>query len=277
MFDVSALTIDPSSHTVAEIFIMLYMPALLAFWVAVIGWGILERLDCMKRWKAQPDPPLPFHLYRQSVFLSVFNMHVVFPLCLVPFALMWKHGRRAVFCSFLPDMLCSKVAPHPVEFSWTDELFMFTVTSFFGDLMFYLMHRGLHVNKWLYKKVHLTHHNIHAPHILSSMYMSVWEVIFVVVPSMYLPSFLFPNHFWSGVLFSSSFVFNAATIHAGLDVDPFGFIKSHDDHHLRVRGNYSMLGWDVVFNTKIPAPPSAFSKLISYVTGASSAKSVKAA
>ena len=144
---------------------------------------------------------------------------------------------------------------------------MFTITSFFGDLMFYLMHRGLHVNKWLYKKVHLTHHNIHAPHILSSMYMSVWEVAFVVVPSMYLPSFLFPNHFYSGLLFSGSFVWNAATIHAGLDVDPFGFIKSHDDHHLRVRGNYSMMGWDMVFGTKLSAPPTTIGKLFSAVTG----------
>ncbi|MFK7784133.1 MAG: sterol desaturase family protein [Crocinitomicaceae bacterium] len=129
------------------------------------------------------------------------------------------------------------------------------------DIWFYFMHRYLHSNKYLLKKIHSIHHRAHTPFPLEYLYVHPFEwmlgalgpfmgymLIIVVMP-------LNIWAFWGFVLFRN---LHEIHIHSDLNIPilkwvPFiSPVEDHDVHHAKLDGNYASTFrmWDWIMNTR---------------------------
>jgi sterol desaturase/sphingolipid hydroxylase (fatty acid hydroxylase superfamily) len=136
----------------------------------------------------------------------------------------------------------------------------FLVILFADDIMFYIIHRTLHENKFLNQKVHSIHHQATQPYPLDFIYahpvewLSGYAGAFVGILSIYTFSDINVYAFWAWGLFRS---LHELDIHSGVRSKLGKFIpllanaEHHDYHHLRSKGNYSstLVLWDWVFGT----------------------------
>jgi len=128
----------------------------------------------------------------------------------------------------------------------------------FDDTFFYFLHRLMHENKFIYKKIHKIHHRANSPIPIDYIY---------VHPLEWMSGFIGPfigiiimggvsiYSFWLYLLVRN---FHEISIHSGLKTSfikfPFyGTNEHHDIHHARRDGNYASTFtlWDVLFKTKL--------------------------
>ena len=128
----------------------------------------------------------------------------------------------------------------------------------FDDTFFYFLHRLMHENKFIYKKIHKIHHRANSPIPIDYIY---------VHPLEWMSGFIGPfigiiimggvsiYSFWLYLLVRN---FHELSIHSGLKTSfvkfPFyGTNEHHDIHHARRDGNYASTFtlWDVLFKTKL--------------------------
>ena len=141
----------------------------------------------------------------------------------------------------------------------------FLVILFADDLIFYIVHRTLHENKFLNQKVHSIHHQATQPFPMDFIYahpiewLSGYAGAFVGVISLYFISQFDGVNvyaFWVWGMFRS---LHELDIHSGVRSGLGKFIplmanaEHHDTHHLRSKGNYAstLILWDWVFGTWI--------------------------
>ncbi len=128
----------------------------------------------------------------------------------------------------------------------------------FDDTFFYFLHRLMHENKFIYKKIHKIHHRANSPIPIDYIYVHPLEwmsgfigpfigIIIIGGVSIY--------SFWLYLLVRN---FHELSIHSGLKTSfvkfPFyGTNEHHDIHHARRDGNYASTFtlWDVLFKTKL--------------------------
>ena len=128
----------------------------------------------------------------------------------------------------------------------------------FDDTFFYFLHRLMHENKFIYKKIHKIHHRANSPIPIDYIYVHPLEwmsgfigrfigILIVGGVSIY--------SFWLYLLVRN---FHELSIHSGLKTSfikfPFyGTNEHHDTHHARPDGNYASTFtlWDVLFKTKL--------------------------
>ena len=129
------------------------------------------------------------------------------------------------------------------------------------DVWFYFMHRFLHRNKYLLKKVHSIHHRAHTPFPMEYLYAHPFEwmlgtigpflgyaLIILVMP-------LNIYAFWVFVLFRN---LHEIHIHSDLKLPllkniPFvSHVEDHDLHHAKLDGNYASTFriWDRIMKTR---------------------------
>ena len=147
----------------------------------------------------------------------------------------------------------------------TPGLFLFQLILIFliDDLYFYLYHAALHT-KFLYKRIHKTHHRSTMPipmeyiftHPLEWFLGAIGPFIGLAVIAIFFPQINI-YAFWT---MSALRNLHELDIHSGIksskiaSVIPFyGTTEHHDLHHSRNKGNYASTFtiWDKVFGTEI--------------------------
>jgi sterol desaturase/sphingolipid hydroxylase (fatty acid hydroxylase superfamily) len=133
--------------------------------------------------------------------------------------------------------------PAPPVSIWCIQIVFFL---FLDDFLFYWMHRGLHENKYLLRKVHAVHHRIHNTCALDGNYFHWLEFVMIGSLAMVGPV-LVGAHIH--VLYAWIIIRNleAADGHAGYDFpwNPLRYLPFydgpvyHDFHHARFKGNYA--------------------------------------
>jgi len=148
------------------------------------------------------------------------------------------------------------------EVGWVPVLLGLVIVLLVDDLIFYVWHRLLHDNKWLYNKIHRIHHKAFSP--LPHEYLYVHPLEWLVgavgpVLGLGLVYLIWGSvpvwAFWSYILVRN---IHELDIHSGIrslvghHIPLFGLTEHHDLHHSKpTMGNFSstLLIWDVVFGT----------------------------
>ena len=134
-------------------------------------------------------------------------------------------------------------------------LFVLIVDDFF----FYILHRGMHENKYIYKTIHKIHHRANVPIPFEYIYVHPLEWMSGMIGPFLGMIFI------GGISFESYCIYliirnvHEIHIHSGIKTSlvlsklPFyGNNEHHDLHHAERDGNYASTFtlWDYLFNTK---------------------------
>ncbi len=146
------------------------------------------------------------------------------------------------------------------SFSYLNLFAQLFIILIFDDTFFYFLHRLMHENKYIYKKIHKIHHRANSPIPIDYLY---------VHPLEWMSGFIGPfigilllggvsiYAFWLYLIVRN---FHELDIHSGLKSSflnrslPFsGTNEHHDLHHAKRDGNYSSTFtlWDTIFRTKL--------------------------
>jgi sterol desaturase/sphingolipid hydroxylase (fatty acid hydroxylase superfamily) len=134
------------------------------------------------------------------------------------------------------------------SFSLLVILFQVLFAFIIDDLYFYFMHRWMHENKFILRKIHSIHHRATTPFPLEYLYVHPFEWImgmFGVVFGFGLILLVMPINIYAFWLFGALRNLHEIHIHSDLKlpfISKIPFIsetKHHDDHHAKLTGNYS--------------------------------------
>ncbi|KAI9807064.1 MAG: hypothetical protein M1825_005781 [Sarcosagium campestre] len=114
----------------------------------------------------------------------------------------------------------------------------FMAAFFIADTWFYFLHRLFHQNKWLYKKLHATHHRLYITYAFGAVYAHPLEGLIIDTMAFTLGIVLTGMTARQTMVFNFIAVWKAMSDHCGyvLPWDPFTHItgnnsKYHDVHH----------------------------------------------
>jgi len=138
----------------------------------------------------------------------------------------------------------------------------FMVIFLVDDLLFYIIHRSMHENKFLHQKVHSVHHQASQPFPLDFIYAHPVEWLagyagaFAGVMLLFIFSPVNVWAFWAWCAFRS---IHELDIHSGVRSVVAKYIpllagaEHHDFHHQRSKGNYSstLVLWDLIMGTML--------------------------
>ena len=134
-------------------------------------------------------------------------------------------------------------------------LFVLTI----DDIFFYVLHRTMHENKYIYRKIHKIHHRANAPIPIDYIYVHPLEWSSGMIGpfiGMLLMGGISIYSFWLYLIIRN---FHEIHIHSGIKTSfikylvPFyGDNEHHDLHHAKRDGNYSstFILWDKIMGTK---------------------------
>jgi sterol desaturase/sphingolipid hydroxylase (fatty acid hydroxylase superfamily) len=134
------------------------------------------------------------------------------------------------------------------SFSLLVILFQVLFAFIIDDLYFYFMHRWMHENKFILRKIHSIHHRATTPFPLEYLYGHPLEWImgmFGVVFGFGLILLVMPINIYAFWLFGALRNLHEIHIHSDLKlpvISKIPFIsetRHHDDHHAKLTGNYS--------------------------------------
>lgn len=140
------------------------------------------------------------------------------------------------------------------------------------DTYFYFLHRLLHRNAWLFRKIHHIHHRASAPFPLDYIYVHPleWMLRVAAVPAGLGVIYLLNGSISTHALWTFSFwiSIHEIAIHSGVHsvvghrIPFFATTEIHDRHHQQARGNYgsTFTIWDRLLKTSDP-PPSENSRV----------------
>jgi sterol desaturase/sphingolipid hydroxylase (fatty acid hydroxylase superfamily) len=197
------------------------------------------------------DRPHLFSTFKERLPLVVFNVTVL--LCLSMWAI---YSMDSAFVD----------GPIPIGLLCLQVMLVLVV----DDAVFYIWHRVLHENKWLYNTVHRIHHKAFSPLPFEYIYVHPVEWIvgsigpFLGLISVYMVWGELPSWtLWAYLIVRN---LHEMDIHSGIRsfigpyIPLFGLTEHHDLHHAKpTKGNYSSTFtlWDRVFKTLWrPAEPS---------------------
>ena len=114
------------------------------------------------------------------------------------------------------------------------------------DFLYYWMHRGLHENKWLLKKVHSVHHRVRNTCAINGNYMH-WIEFTATASLMLLGPILLDAHLYVVYIWVVIRQMEGVDGHAGYDIpwNPLHWLPVyegpvyHDFHHAKFKGNYA--------------------------------------
>ena len=128
------------------------------------------------------------------------------------------------------------------------------------DFFFYILHRKMHENKYIYKKIHKIHHRANTPIPFDYIYVHPFEWLSGFIGpfiGMLLLGGISVYSFWIYLIVRN---LHEIHIHSGIkssslvNIIPFyGNNEHHDTHHAKRDGNYSSTFtlWDRIFKTKL--------------------------
>ncbi|ANB15809.1 sphingosine hydroxylase [Sugiyamaella lignohabitans] len=133
---------------------------------------------------------------------------------------------------------------------------------FILDTWQYMLHRAMHMNKFLYKHFHSVHHRLYVPYAFGALYNSLVEGFLLDTVGAGLGYLLTGMSTRESIVFYTFSTLKTVDDHCGYDLpwDPLQILfpnKSvyHDIHHqsFGIKTNFSQpffIHWDEIFNTK---------------------------
>ncbi len=128
------------------------------------------------------------------------------------------------------------------------------------DFFFYFLHKYMHTNKFIYKKIHKIHHRANTPIPIEYIYVHPLEWMSGMIGPFIGMILMGGISFYSYVIYLLIRNFHELHIHSGIltsklfRILPFyGTNEHHDIHHSKRDGNYSstFTYLDYIFKTKI--------------------------
>lgn len=191
------------------------------------------------------DKAAKFNAFRQRIGLTIANMVFFKPAIAVGGLYL---TRRFISLEY-------------TSLAWV--LAEFALICLLGDAVFYWVHRWMHVNKAVYKHVHLVHHKANRPFPSDYMYVSPIEIMlentgtFVAI---LLLQFIQPVSFLSLWIYGAIRAVHAVQTHSGVELKwlpslRLGGTEEHDLHHFKYNGNYAFMFkfYDRMFGTYLKA------------------------
>ena len=146
-------------------------------------------------------------------------------------------------------------------------IFEIIIVLIIDDIFFYLFHRTMHENKFIYRKIHKIHHRASTPFPSEYLYTHPLEWMAGMIGP-FIGIFLLQGvsiySFWVILIIRN---LHELDIHSGLKSSyltryfPFsGTNEHHDLHHSILDGNYasSFSFWDKMFKTEISEKPKFY-------------------
>ena len=131
---------------------------------------------------------------------------------------------------------------------------------FVDDFFFYILHRGMHENKYIYKKIHKIHHRANVPIPLEYIYVHPLEWMTGMIGPFIAMYLLGGISFISYCFYLIIRNVHEIHIHSGIKSSKlfkyfnlYGHNEHHDVHHSKRNGNYAstFVLWDLIFKTRI--------------------------
>ena len=204
---------------------------------------LIIKTNFFKKFKLQSRPHKIRDLYKRAP-LIILNIFIL--LFLTVFAL-----------SFFSDLIIKEFSSiHILVF---EVVFILMI----DDVYFYVWHRFLHSNKYLYKKIHRIHHKSMTPFPSEYLYTHPVEwIVGMIGPfiAILLLGGVNIYSFWLVLIIRN---LHELDIHSGLKSSYFtryfpfsGTNEHHDMHHAYLKGNYASAFsvWDKIFKTQIKGP-----------------------
>ena len=202
-----------------------------AFLLLALPWTLLAWADpqSFKKYKIQ-DKPFDFQRFLLPSLGRLLVNNVMLALALV---ISWP--------------LLKQTAIHtgelPVWYMIIAQLVFFVV---FDDFLYYWVHRYLHENKWLLKKIHSVHHRVRNTCAINGNYMH-WLEFVMIAALMLIGPILIGAHLYVVYLWVIVRQLEAVDGHAGYDIpwNPVHWLPVyqgpvyHDFHHSKFKGNYA--------------------------------------
>lgn len=188
--------------------------------------------------------------YKEGIFTQRFGLYFINLVVLIAFSGM---GAYALY-DFIDTSFSS------IWIIGAQVLFAFVI----DDIWFYFMHRYMHENKFLLKKIHSIHHRSTTPFPLEYLYAHPLEWMSGMIGSaiaFLLILFVMPINVYAFWTFGVIRNLHEIHIHSDLELPFLSKIplisktKQHDDHHAKLDGNYAstFLWWDKIFKTDFKA------------------------
>lgn len=126
----------------------------------------------------------------------------------------------------------------------------FVIMLLISDLMFYIVHRIMHVKKF-YKVIHKKHHQHVYTNVWSSFYFSKSELMLNWIFVFVLPISMWNLHYLTLYLYIMFMTLSLVKSHSGINIMNIYTSGYHDTHHLKFNVNYGsqMALWDYIFKT----------------------------
>lgn len=202
---------------------------------------VVLKTDIFKKYRIQTTP------YKEGVFFERLPLYLLNLLILTILAIVGVYVMFPFFDTELPSF-----------WVFAGQLLFITVID---DVWFYFMHRYLHENKVLLKKIHSIHHRAHTPFPLEYLYVHPIEWMLgsigtflgcaLVIIAMPLSVYTF----WAFVILRN---LHEIHIHSDLkipilkNIPLISPVEDHDVHHAKLNGNYASTFriWDRIMNTR---------------------------
>ncbi|KAF9268971.1 hypothetical protein L218DRAFT_953534 [Marasmius fiardii PR-910] len=146
---------------------------------------------------------------------------------------------------------------------WAIPLLQFLGGMFVIDTWQYFLHRGMHMNKWLYKHLHSHHHRLYVPYAFGALYNHPIEGFVLDSVGAALAEFLMCMTNRQAIALFTISTFKTVDDHCGyrFPYDPFQLMSTnnadyHDIHHqiIGIKSNFSQpffVHWDVLLGTRM--------------------------
>jgi len=224
------------------------LPATMTLGMGVSGlgfWGAgtifaIPAIMGSSTWKIQEKRCLDLNMLRQAMPLIVFNFFLgtlVAPL---------------MFYAFLPENAYDlRTRPGTCELVWHCIVWVAV-----EEIMFFYLHRWMHVNKSMYKAIHKIHHTWTAPVSFSAIYCHPFEHIVVNVIPLVVGPIICGSHVLAIGVYLFAGLVHTTGAHSGYWIcDDNGM---HDEHHRKFDVNYGAIGiMDSLYGTYCLPPGAA--------------------
>ncbi|KZP26681.1 hypothetical protein FIBSPDRAFT_887171 [Athelia psychrophila] len=146
---------------------------------------------------------------------------------------------------------------------WAIPAAQFFLAMFVIDTWQYFLHRLMHVNKWLYKQFHSTHHRLYVPYAFGALYNHPVEGFLLDSLGAVLGEALSMMSVRQTILFFAFSTLKTVDDHCGYNFpcDPLQFLCGnnadyHDIHHqvIGIKSNFSQpffIHWDTILGTRM--------------------------
>lgn len=220
----------------------LYLGGYAAGLLQWVGIGTLMALPAMfkvKAWKIQPNKELDWAMLRRSMPLIVFNFFLAQTLT------------PMVFLQFLPESAWDMRSIPSTSTLLRDIVVWLAVE----EIVFFNLHRWMHENKTMYKKIHKLHHIWTAPISYAAIYCHPLEHILCNIFPFILGPLLCGSHVMAAATYIFAGTIHTMGVHSGFWIcDDNGM---HDEHHRQFSCNYGVLGVCDELYGSLRLPPGA--------------------